>query len=59
MKLALATRIGNGGELLDAQFDFHLAAGVDVIVVESDGAFALPERFARAASVKLVARSGS
>ena len=59
VKLALATRIGNGGELLDAQFDFHLAAGVDVIVVESDGAFALPERFARAGSVEARPRFGS
>ena len=54
MKLALATRIGNGAELLDAQLDFHLAAGVDVVVVESDGAFALPERFTRAGTVELV-----
>ena len=54
MKLALAIRIGNGGELLYAQLDFHLAAGVDVIVVESDGAFALPERFTRAGTVELV-----
>jgi hypothetical protein len=42
MKLALATRIGSCADLFDAQLDFHLAAGVDVIVVESDGAFALP-----------------
>ena len=54
MKLALATRIGNGGELLDAQLDFHLAAGVDVIVVESDGAFVVPERFANAGTIELV-----
>jgi hypothetical protein len=57
VKLALATRIGNGTELLDAQLDFHLAAGVDVVVVESDGAFALPERFTRAGTVELVRAS--
>jgi hypothetical protein len=54
VKLALATRIGNGAKLLDAQLDFHLAAGVDVIVVESDGAFVVPERFANAGTIELV-----
>jgi hypothetical protein len=54
MKLALATRIGSGADLFDAQLDFHLAAGVDVIVVESEGAVALPERFTRAGAVELV-----
>jgi hypothetical protein len=57
VKLALTTQIGNGGELLDAQLDFHLAAGVDVVVVESDGAVRLPQRFARPGTVELVGGS--
>ena len=38
---------------------FTLPPGVDVIVVESDGAFALPERFARGGTVELVHGSRS
>ncbi|MBA3734337.1 MAG: hypothetical protein H0W90_03925 [Actinobacteria bacterium] len=59
MKLALATKLGIGAEPLEAHLAFHLAAGVDVILVESDGALALPERFTRADGVELVRGSAT
>jgi hypothetical protein len=59
VKLALATKIGSGAELLEAHLDFHLAAGVNLILVESNGTLALPERFTGAAGVELVCGSAT
>jgi hypothetical protein len=54
VKLVLATASGSSAELLEARLDFHLASGVDLVVVESGGTLALPERFAHTGAVELV-----
>lgn len=52
--IALASKVGTFADMLQAHLEFHLAAGVDVVVLESAGDVALPERFMRDGAIKLV-----
>jgi hypothetical protein len=54
MKLVLVSRLGNAADALEAHLDFHLAAGVDVVVVESDSVVTIADRFARDGAVDVV-----
>jgi BMFP domain-containing protein YqiC len=59
MKLVLASRLGTATEALEAHLDFHLAAGVDVVVVESDSPVTVADRFARDGAVEVVRGSAA
>lgn len=54
MKLVLVSRLGTAADALEAHLDFHLAAGVDLIVVETDAPVRIADRFARDGAVEVV-----